>query len=79
MGYLDGMLVGACRPWPFPRGYFDDVMACGCEQLIPPEHVQSAEEAATPFASDVATGFLEELCDTLDPQRAARMHSDLGL
>jgi hypothetical protein len=76
--FLDEALFG-CHPWFFPRGYYYDVTWRGYEQLCFPENAQSAEEAPRRFASDVATGFLEELCDILDSQRAARIRSGLGL
>lgn len=74
MEFLDEALFG-CHPWSFPRGYYYEVTWRGYEQLCFPKGAESTEEAPRRFASDVATGFLEELCDILDAQRAARIRA----
>jgi hypothetical protein len=78
MAFLDRVLYKA-QVWTLPRGYHYDVTAGGAEQLCIPTRVGSEEEAARIFASDVATGWLEELCEVLGAQRSARIRSELGL
>ena len=78
MHFLDSVLFGG-RVWQFPRGYYYDVTSAGFEQLCVPIRVKSDEEAARLLANDVATGWLEELCEVLDAHRSARVRSELGL
>jgi hypothetical protein len=78
MEFLDKALAHT-RVWTYPRGYYYEVTSGGSEQLCMPTWVESHDEAAWIFAKDVSSGFLEELCDVLEPQPAAHIRSELGL
>jgi hypothetical protein len=77
LAFLDDALFGA-SVWALPRDYCYDISGLGYEQLGKLTW-ESEEEAARDFATDVASGFLDELCDALDLQRAGRIRSELGL
>jgi hypothetical protein len=72
--FLDQALFGT-HVWQFPRGYYYDITAIGSEQLCMP--TESEQVAA--FANDVASGWLDELCEVLDLERAARIRSELEI
>lgn len=81
LDFLDGILVTWDELPDLPRGYCFDVLATGNEGICVPWTFQSdsPDEQHAYFAADVATGWLEELCATLDSDRAATIRATCGL
>jgi hypothetical protein len=79
--FLDGALLDWAElspPVQLPRGYFYEITGIS-ECLCLPYFYTSDQEAARMFMSDVATGFLEELCEVIDADLSAKVRSQLGL
>ena len=79
--FLDGALLDWAErnpSVPLPRGYFYEITGIS-ECLCLPYFHTSDEEAARMFTADVATGFLEELCEVLEAELSAKVRSQLGL
>jgi hypothetical protein len=79
--FLDWALLDWAELGPrvqLPRDYFYEITGIS-ECLCVPYYHTSDEEGARMFATDVATGFLEELCEVLEPELSATVRSELGL
>jgi hypothetical protein len=79
--FLDGALLHWAElspPVQLPRGYFYEITGIS-ECLCLPYFHSSDEDAARMFITDVATGFLEELCEVIDAELSAKVRSQFGL
>src|SRR6188768_3879047 len=77
MGFLDQILGDDPFHWPtLPRGYYIDVTGCGLIQLCAWGCWETDEDFAKVLAHDIASGFLEEMCNGLDAPRSERIRSE---
>jgi len=81
LDFLDGVLVNPGELPKLPRGYYIEVMGSGREGVCVPWTCESdaVDAQLAFFAADVASGWLEELCATIDPDPAEAIRSACGL